>query len=208
MPNSNLEYVKVPGSVTHELPPLLVSGISEGARRDDLLSRAAQIIESEDMIADADPGIIDERKLDLALNLTDQYFGLLQHWAWGDSVFEWIRQCETTFEVSRELRNILRADVWPHASRSSFVTLLQDKGVRCDGVDLEKAVGLRLTFRRDTYVPGARVSGHLNLDATLALRPGRLRVAGVAGGFLAIRANGSVNGRLGGRRVRLRLSVQ
>src|SRR5438874_9207093 len=107
MPNSNLEYVKVPGSVTHELPPLLVSGISEGARRDDLLSRAAQIIESEDMIADADPGIIDERKLDLALNLTDQYFGLLQHWAWGDSVFEWIRQCEITFQATSALRDLL-----------------------------------------------------------------------------------------------------
>jgi len=68
--------------------------------------------------------------------------------------------------------------------------------------------GLRLTFRHDTYVPGAQVSGHLRLDATLALRPGHLTVSGVSGGSFAIRPNGSVRGRLGGRPIHLRLSVQ
>src|SRR5690606_27376652 len=58
------------------------------------------------------------------------------------------RQCETTFQFSRELRPVLRPDVWPHASRSSFVTLLMDKAVRADGVTLERAVGMRLTFRQ------------------------------------------------------------
>ena len=37
---------------------------------------------------------------------------------------------------------------WPHAGRSSFVTLLADKAVETDGVALEKAVGLRLAFRQ------------------------------------------------------------
>jgi hypothetical protein len=37
--------------------------------------------------------------------------------------------------------------VWPHAGRSSFVLLLEDKAVSTGGVALEKAVGMRLTFR-------------------------------------------------------------
>ena len=36
----------------------------------------------------------------------------------------------------------------PHASRSSFVTLLEDKCIGTKGVQLEKAVGLRLAFRQ------------------------------------------------------------
>ena len=86
--------------------------------------------------------------MDLALNLMDQYLVFVKHWQWGDSILEWIRQCETTFETRVELRNLLRADVWPHAGRSSFVTLLEDKDVATDGVGIEKAVGLRLTFRQ------------------------------------------------------------
>jgi hypothetical protein len=86
--------------------------------------------------------------MDLALNLVDQYLGLLSHWHWGDAVIEWIRQCEITFDARLELRNLLRSDVWPHAGRSSFVTLLGDKAVKTEGVQLEKAVGLRLAFRQ------------------------------------------------------------
>jgi len=72
----------------------------------------------------------------------------VQHWRWGDDVLEWIRQCETTFETRMDLRNLLRADLWPHAGRCSFVTLLEDKAVETGGVALEKAVGMRLTFRQ------------------------------------------------------------
>jgi hypothetical protein len=86
--------------------------------------------------------------MDLALNLVDQYLGLLQHWHWGDSVIEWIRQCEITFGTRVELRHLLKNEIWPHAGRSSFVRLLEDKAVRTEGVDLEKAVGLRLAFRQ------------------------------------------------------------
>jgi len=63
-------------------------------------------------------------------------------------VLEWIRQCETTFETRIDLRNLLRADLWPHAGRCSFVTLLEDKAIETGGVTLEKAVGMRLTFRQ------------------------------------------------------------
>lgn len=147
-------FVEVPGGKTHELPPLLVKTNPEVKRLDKMMCIAGEIIEQEDMIP---PGALDgvlneenleRRRMDLALNLVDQYLGLLSHWQWGDSVIEWIRQCEITFGARLELRNLLRSDLWPHAGRSSFVTLLEDKAVPTPGVDLERAVGLRLAFRQ------------------------------------------------------------
>jgi hypothetical protein len=147
-------FVEVPGGKTHELPPLLVKTVPDVKRLDRMMGIAAEIIEQEDMVPPiagdrvADRDSVERRKMDLALNLVDQYLGLLSHWNWGDSVIEWIRQCEITFDARLELRNLLRSDVWPHAGRSSFVTLLGDKAVKTDGVQLEKAVGLRLAFRQ------------------------------------------------------------
>jgi hypothetical protein len=144
-------YIEVPGLGTHELPPLLVHGVPEDTSREDLVARASMLVELEDMVADDAPGHTDsrdDRKFDLALHLTDQYFGLLQHWAWGDSVLEWIRQCEITFEATSALRSLLSRDVWPHAARSSFVDLLRDKQIPTPGVALDRAVGMRLTFRQ------------------------------------------------------------
>jgi hypothetical protein len=119
-----------------------------------MMSVATEIIDAEDMIAPV-PGdalaaeeVVERRRLDLALNLVDQYLGLLSHWHWGDAVLEWIRQCEITFGTRVELRHLLSNDVWPHAGRSSFVTLLEDKEVKTHGVELERAVGLRLAFRQ------------------------------------------------------------
>ena len=142
------QYIEVPGLGTHELPPLLVHGIPEDASRQELVERAAVMVDLENMVADAAADTVDERRLDLALHLTDQYFGLLQHWAWGDSVLEWIRQCEITFGASDTLRPLLHPQVWPHAGRCSFVDLLVRKQVETHGVALEKAVGTRLTFRQ------------------------------------------------------------
>jgi hypothetical protein len=138
-------YIEIPGSKTHELPPLLVQ--SAGEEVGDLTS---VMLEAEDMLAasDAEEAILEQRKLDLALQLAQQYKGLMSHWLWGDSILEWIRQCEITFESEGTLRKLLHPDVWPHASRASFVTLLMDKAVPTHGVGLEKAVGLRLTFRQ------------------------------------------------------------
>jgi hypothetical protein len=150
------KFVEVPGSKTHELPPLLVRTAVGVKRLDRVMEMANDLIEREDMLAppsvDADPARgqldLERRKMDLALNLIEQYMEFIQHWRWGDDVLEWIRQCETTFETRMDLRNLLRADLWPHAGRCSFVTLLEDKAVETGGVALEKAVGMRLTFRQ------------------------------------------------------------
>jgi hypothetical protein len=144
-------YVEVPGAGTHELPPLLVRGVPEGTQaREEVVELAEEIVEADDMLADAPPSETDwnQRKLDLALHLTDQYFGLVAHWQWGDSILEWIRQCEITFANQSALRNLLHTQVWPHAGRSSFVDLLMEKDVPTHGVGVEKAVGMRLTFRQ------------------------------------------------------------
>ena len=148
------KFVEIAGSEMHELPPLLVR--STPRRLEKIVDMAADLVESEELIsevgapASAELQMLDHdrRRMDLALNLADQYMGFVSHWNWGDSIVEWIRQCETTFELRQELRPLLRADVWPHAGRSSFVTLLSDKRVRTDQIDLSQAVGLRLTFRQ------------------------------------------------------------
>ena len=148
------KFVEVPGGKMHELPPLLVHGVPTVTRLDKMMEIANEIICQEDMLAaipEEATGAaedIERRKLDLALNLVDQYLGILTHWKWGDSVLEWIRQCEITFGSRQDLRTVLRNDLWPHAGRCSFVTLLEDKSIPTDGVDLEKAVGLRLAFRQ------------------------------------------------------------
>ena len=144
------KYVDIPGSGTHELPPLLVHWAAEHAPEEGACDLASIMPEAEDMIAagGTDELQFEQRKFDLALQLTEQYKGLLAHWSWGDSVLEWIRQCEITFESEDVLRKLLHPDVWPHASRASFVTLLMEKGIPTPGVALECAVGMRLAFRQ------------------------------------------------------------
>jgi hypothetical protein len=140
------EYVNIPGNKMHELPPLLVRRAGEAAQID----LASAILEAEEMLPEVDleEGLLERRKLDLALTLAEQYRGLIMHWQWGESIVEWIRQCEITFQSESGLRDLLHPDVWPHAARSSFVILLSDKNVTAPGVALEQAVGLRLTFRQ------------------------------------------------------------
>ena len=148
----NRKYVEIPGENTHELPPLLLRGSAEIAPLDEVMNMAADIVQDE-VLADDAPlqafdSLADKRRFDLALNLAEHYLKLVAHWRWGDSILDWIRQCEITFETQASLRNLLRPDLWPHAGRSSFVTLLADKSVPTHGVVLENAVGLRLTFRQ------------------------------------------------------------
>ena len=149
----NRKYVEIPGHRTHELPPLLVRGAPEIAPPDQMMDMAQGIVEDEVMVATpveelAADALREQRKFDLALNLAEHYLKLVAHWQWGDSILEWIRQCEITFGAEAVLRNLLRPDLWPHAGRSSFVTLLADKSVPTHGVVIENAVGLRLTFRQ------------------------------------------------------------
>ena len=144
-------FVEVPGCDTYELPPLLVHASPKVKRLDRVMDMANGIVDSEDMLADPLAGDeqVQRRRMDLALNLVDQYFELVTQWQWGDSILEWIRQCEMTFDSRPDLRNIMRNDVWPHAGRCSFVQLLSDKAVApTANVPLERAVGLRLTFRQ------------------------------------------------------------
>ncbi|MCZ2080325.1 MAG: hypothetical protein HUU41_18445 [Bryobacteraceae bacterium] len=146
-------FVEIPGDKTHELPPLLIRAKKIVNSLDRTLEMAGDIVESEEMIAalplDENTKLdFERRRMDLALNLVEQYMNLVSHWQWGDSILEWIRQCETTFDTRTDLRRLLRTDVWPHAGRSSFVTLLADKHIQPEGVPLAEAVGLRLTFRQ------------------------------------------------------------
>ena len=150
------KFVEVPGTATHELPPLLVRMAPRVSRLDRVMGMASDLIEQEEIIP-AQPAHApgsgagleaERRRMDLAVNLVDQYLAFVQHWQWGDSILEWILQCETTFETRIDLRHLLRADLWPHAGRSSFVTLLEDKSVETGGVGIEKAMGMRLTFRQ------------------------------------------------------------
>ncbi|MCW5980838.1 MAG: hypothetical protein KIT09_22345 [Bryobacteraceae bacterium] len=148
------QFVELPGDATHELPPLFVRERPHVPRLDRVVRMARELIDAEDLIptlpldAVASTEAVDRRKMDLAINLVEQYLELVDHWQWGDSILEWIRQCETTFGTRADLRPLIRPDVWPHAGRSSFVTLLDDKHVPHPRVKLEEAVGLRLTFRQ------------------------------------------------------------
>jgi hypothetical protein len=138
------------------LPPLLVRMSGSVKRLDRVMEMAEQLVEQEEILPldfSATPLDMERRRMDLAVNLSEQYLNFVLHWKWGDDVLEWIRQCETTFGNQSDLRNLLRADLWPHAGRSSFVTLLEDKALLdkaydTHGVGIEKAVGMRLTFRQ------------------------------------------------------------
>jgi len=166
------KFVELPGGKTHELPPLLVRTSPKVKRLDRVVNMANDLIDAEDMLAAASfEGLdleTDRRKMDLAINLADQYLRFVTEWQWGDSIIEWIRQCEITFGTRMELRNLLRPDVWPHAGRSSFVMLLEDKAVPSEGVELEKAVGLRLTFRQPPPISCFSNQFLFYLNSTLA----------------------------------------
>ena len=148
------QFVEIPGDRLHELPPLLIRSAWESSQVSRAMQMASHVVESEEMlpppvieIAEISE-LLEQRKLELALQLVEQYQGLVNQWRLGDSILEWIRQCEITFEARLELRRLLRPDVWPHASRVSFVTLLRDKDVDTQGIQPESAVGMRLAFRQ------------------------------------------------------------
>ncbi len=149
----NRQFVEIPGDDLFELPPLFVSNESNPRRSYRMMGMASHVVEEDlvphivlDNVATIEQ--VQSRKMELALNLVDEYLKLVHHWHWGDSIIEWIRQCEITFGSQPHLRPLLQPDVWPHAGRSSFVSLLTDKQIGTKDINLEKAVGLRLTFRQ------------------------------------------------------------
>ncbi len=104
-------YIEIPGSRTHELPPLLIHGepAVNATPLSEVMDLAADIVESEDMIpfSPVDENLAARQKYDLALQLTEKYLALVAHWQWGDSILEWIRQCEITFGAEETLRQLL-----------------------------------------------------------------------------------------------------
>ena len=148
------KYLEIPGGSTHELPPLLLKESANPASVEEVVHLAEGIVSSESLIPDevhesssSEPSV-DQRRFTLALTLAEQYSQFLRHWEWGESIWEWIQQCEITFEAKPILRPLIRPDVWPHANHASFVTLLSDKAIPSGQVNLESAVGARLTFRQ------------------------------------------------------------
>ncbi len=150
----NRRYVEIPGDSAFELPPLMLRSGPTLKRLDSLVYSAGDIVDSEALIPGATQdllgadNLLDQVRFGLAANLADQYRSFVQHWTWGDSVLEWIQQCETSFESQPNLRSLLRPDVWPHPGRASFVTLLEDKRAADADIELENAMGYRLTFRQ------------------------------------------------------------
>src|SRR5208282_520816 len=85
------KFVEVPGEKTHELPPLLVRTSPNVRRMDRVVGMANNLIDAEDMIAT--PAFdcpvtefeVDRRKMDLAINLADQYLRFVTQWQWGEA---------------------------------------------------------------------------------------------------------------------------
>src|SRR5712692_10863307 len=80
------KFVEVPGEKTHELPPLLVRTSHRVKRLDRVVGMANDLVDAEDMLPPAQlegfPAEFeaDRRRMDLAINLVDQYLGLVTHW--------------------------------------------------------------------------------------------------------------------------------
>jgi len=167
---SGARYIDIPGSGTHELPPLLLSSPALDVPAQSAPDLASVMPEAEDMLAASDVAaeVLEQRKFELAVQLAERYRGLRAQWQWGDAILEWIRQCEITFEGADGLRRLLHPDVWPHASRASFVTLLEEKRVAAAGGPLERAVGLRLTFRQPPPIDCCSNQFLLYLNSTVA----------------------------------------
>ena len=148
------QYVEIPGDSAFELPPLVLRSAPRLDELAELVYVAGRIVDTESLIPGAAQdalnaeNMLEDARYGLAANLIAEYKQFVRHWVWGESVLDWILQCETSFESQPMLRSLLRPDVWPHAGRSSFVTLLEDKQATDEGIELEDAMGYRLTFRQ------------------------------------------------------------
>ena len=146
------KFMEIPGTKIYELPPLLVRCSKRPKHLHSFMETSYRIIDSAYLLPDSamlEPEhIVEGRREGLAINLTEAYIALWLLWQWGDGILRWTMQCETTFNQNTELKNLFTPDVWPHTNRFSLVTLLKDKELVPKGVELERALGLRLAFRR------------------------------------------------------------
>src|SRR6476469_3784778 len=107
-------FVEIPGDKMHELPPLMVCASPGVKRLDKVVDMANDLVQSEELLADSavaewiDSHEAERRRMDLAINLVEQYLGFVLHWQWGDGILEWIKHCETQFQITTELRSLLR----------------------------------------------------------------------------------------------------
>ena len=69
-------YIEIPGSKTHELPPLLVRSAPADTDLASVMDKASDIVDAEEMLCEVgDVPEAERRKYDLALNLTNQNNG-------------------------------------------------------------------------------------------------------------------------------------
>lgn len=162
-------YISVPGHGTHELPPLFIPSVTsfkEAGAKGNIIEQALDVVEGEDLVPGADE-TSEQRKFELAINFIEGYQRFVASWQLGDSILAWVQQCEITFESVDVLRSLLHPDVWPHAGRSSFVTLLREKSIP-SAIPPEKAVGFRLTFREPPPINYLSDQFLMYLNATVA----------------------------------------
>ena len=168
------KYVEIPGQAVHELPPLLLKDPAGPEKLGQTVERAEEIVSNDELVSAAGvlgglpAAAVESHRFGMAINLAEQYGKFLTEWRWGESILEWIRQCETTFGTQPVLKSLLQPDIWPHAGRSSFVNLLSDKGVAAGEVALRNAVGFRLTFRQPPPIDFFSDQFLFLLNATLA----------------------------------------
>ncbi len=141
------KFSNIVGKQVIELPPFIIAGTLHAC--DNVFELAMQTVEIDGLIEApncSDVELIEEAKRDMAHNMEEQYFKMFASWHFGDAILDWIRQCEITFKMSEMLSKLLQPDLWPHAGRTSFVSLLSSKHV----ISKERAkihVGTRLAFR-------------------------------------------------------------
>ena len=94
---------KYPGIRRTNFPRCWSIPLPKVKRLERVVGMANDLIDAEGMLplpAIENPGWepdAERRKMDLAINLADQYLRFVTEWQWGDSILEWIRQCEITF---------------------------------------------------------------------------------------------------------------
>ena len=162
---SEQRYVEIPGSKTHELPPLLLHVPADAAT--DLTS---VMLEAEDMLGstDAEQEILEQRKFDLALQLTEQYKGLSRTGPGAIACWNGSGSAKSPSNPRACCENccIPMSGRMPAAPASS--NCCARRRFPPGGVALDRAVGLRLTFRQPPPIDCFSSQFLFYLNATVA----------------------------------------